>query len=141
MAIAYSHPAQCVRSVSSILLKTQPGAQTHVRRYPCPPLHTGVYPSPEKQISKHQIALRCATRRVAQFNVTHRITQRSVATARNPAWRDRGAPYTRHRLNGYLAQWVPSPPGKHTFKNFTIQTNPETACRKKTRYRLGEVPV
>ena len=26
----------------------------------------------------------------------------------------------RHRLNGYLASWVPSPPGKHTFKNFAI---------------------
>ena len=26
----------------------------------------------------------------------------------------------RRRLNGYLAARVPSPPGKHTFKNFTI---------------------
>ena len=28
----------------------------------------------------------------------------------------------RHRLNGYLAKWVPSPPGKHTFENFTMET-------------------
>ena len=26
----------------------------------------------------------------------------------------------RHRLNGYLAQWVPSSSGKHTFTNSTI---------------------
>ena len=29
----------------------------------------------------------------------------------------------RHRLDGYLAQCVPSPPGKHTFKNFTTYTH------------------
>ena len=26
-------------------------------------------------------------------------------------------PYYRHRLDGYLAKWVPSPPGKHTFQS------------------------
>ena len=31
----------------------------------------------------------------------------------------RGSVLNRHRLNGYLAEWVPSPPGKYTFKNFT----------------------
>ena len=29
----------------------------------------------------------------------------------------------------------------HTFQNLTIQTVPETAGKKKTRYPLGEVPV
>ena len=29
--------------------------------------------------------------------------------------------HIRHRLDGYLASWVPSPPGKHTFQN-CIQT-------------------
>ena len=43
----------------------------------------------------------------------------------------------RHRLDGYLASWVPSPPGKHTFKNFAVQTHPEAACKRKTRYPLG----
>ena len=43
----------------------------------------------------------------------------------------------RHRPNGYLASWVPSAPGKHTFKNFTTQTHPKTAGRKKTGYPLG----
>ena len=26
-------------------------------------------------------------------------------------------PLSRHRLNGYLAYWLPSPPGKHTLRN------------------------
>ena len=43
----------------------------------------------------------------------------------------------RRRLNGYLAEWVPSPPGKHTFKNITIKTHPKTAGKKTTRYPLG----
>ena len=47
----------------------------------------------------------------------------------------------RHRLNGYLASWVPSPPGKHTFQNCMIQDNPRTARKKNTRHSLGQVPV
>ena len=38
---------------------------------------------------------------------------------------------------GYLAEWVPSPPGKHTFKNFTVYAHPKTAGKNKTRYPLG----
>ena len=48
---------------------------------------------------------------------------------------------SRHRLNGYLACLVPSPPDQHTFQKCTIQTAPRTAGKKKTRYPLGEVPV
>ena len=58
-----------------------------------------------------------------------------VGTAR--AHRPSDLNLDRHRLNGYLAQWVPSPRGKHTFKNFTIQAHPEAACMKNTRYLLG----
>ena len=36
---------------------------------------------------------------------------------RLPGWSARLRLYSRHRLNGYLAQWVPSPPGKHAFQN------------------------
>ena len=43
----------------------------------------------------------------------------------------------RQWLNGYLAGWVPSPPGKHNFKNFTVKTNPKTDCKNDTRYPLG----
>ena len=32
------------------------------------------------------------------------------------------------RLHGYLASWVPSPPGKHTCKNFALQTHRKTVC-------------
>ena len=46
----------------------------------------------------------------------------------------------RHRLNGYLAKWVPSPPGKHAFKNFTIQTRPKTACKKRLGTRWAKYP-
>ena len=47
----------------------------------------------------------------------------------------------RHRLNGCLAQWVPTPPGNHTSKNFRDQTHPKAAGKRKTRYPLGQVPV
>ena len=40
----------------------------------------------------------------------------------------------RHRLNEYLASWVPSPPGERTSQNCTIQAVPKTAGKKKTRY-------
>ena len=40
------------------------------------------------------------------------------------------SPPFRHRLNGHLAYWVPSSPGKHTFQNFTIQTHPKNAGKK-----------
>ena len=40
----------------------------------------------------------------------------------------------------YLAQWVPSPPGKHTSQKCTIWTSPKAAGRKKTRYPLGWKP-
>ena len=47
----------------------------------------------------------------------------------------------RHRLNGYyyLAQWVPSPPGKHTFQHWTIQAVPQTAGKRKARYPQGHI--
>ena len=36
----------------------------------------------------------------------------------------------------YLASWVPSPPGKHTFQNCMIGDHPRTAGKRKTRYPL-----
>ena len=71
----------------------------------------------------------CASRIVAMGELSTHLCQHPHAAA------------YRHRLNGYLAYWVPSPPGKHTFRNFTIQAHPKTVCERKTRYPLGEVPV
>ena len=45
--------------------------------------------------------------------------------------------YIRHRLNAYLASWVPSPPGEHPCQNCTISAFPKTAGKKNTRYPLG----
>ena len=50
---------------------------------------------------------------------------------------EQDAPLFGAGFDGYLASWVPSAPGRHTFENFTIQTHPKTACEKKTRYALG----
>ena len=36
------------------------------------------------------------------------------------AWHWQLQMHVRHQLHGYLAEWVPIPPGKHSFKNFTI---------------------
>ena len=48
----------------------------------------------------------------------------------------------RENMNQHLLKRAPSlmvhgPGGKHTFKNFTVQTHPKTAGKKKTRYLLG----
>ena len=48
-----------------------------------------------------------------------------------------GSSKVRRRLNGYLASWVPSPPGRFVFQNCTVSPVPETAGEKKTRYLLG----
>ena len=44
---------------------------------------------------------------------------------------------SRHRLNGYLASRVPSPPGKHTFQNCVLWICSKTAGKKKTGDPLG----
>ena len=49
-------------------------------------------------------------------------------------------PLFRHRLNGYLAEWVSSPPGERTFKNLPNEAHPKTACKNKTRSPVGKYP-
>ena len=43
----------------------------------------------------------------------------------------------RHRLSGYLAEWVPSPPGKHTSQSCMISTSPRTAGKRKVQVPAG----
>ena len=53
---------------------------------------------------------------------------------------DEGEAANLERSAGSLSapdEWVPSPPGKHTFENFTIEAHPKTAGKKNTRYLLG----